>query len=65
MLGWPPASLRKDDTSVGQAEVETKIAIVTANVTHYTIKTHRQKRSRNTWAEGKCKQKLGENELIC
>lgn len=39
MLGWPPASLRKDDTSVGQAEVETKIAIVTANVCVYNMNT--------------------------
>lgn len=39
MLGWPPASLRKEDTSVGQAEVETKIAIVTANVCVYNMNT--------------------------
>lgn len=59
MLGWPPACLRKEDTSVGQAGVETKIAIVTANVYLYNMNTLHYK---NSQAKKKQKQ-IGRGQM--
>lgn len=61
MLGWPPACLRKEDTSVGQAGVETKIICqyYTANVYVYNMNTLYYK---NSQAKKKQKQ-IGRGQM--